>query len=83
MSLSIKGQGGHRVFPIDPKTQTCQRTLRSCFLSSFVEFCSAVSERSKMFQQIRGQGGHFVCLIHQKNVSLVEDVKILLPVKFL
>ena len=33
------------------KTQTCKRTLISCFLSSFVEFNSAVSEeKSKMSQ---------------------------------
>ena len=34
---------------------------RSCFLSSFVEFITAVlEEKSKMSQPIRGQGGHFV-----------------------
>ena len=43
------------------KTQTWKRTLRSCFLSSFVEFRSAVSEeKSKMSQPIRGQGSHLV-----------------------
>ena len=43
------------------KTQTWYRTLRSCFLSSFVEFLSAVSEEKlKMSQSIRGQGGHLV-----------------------
>ena len=57
--------------------------LRSCFLSSFVEFRSEVSEeKSKMSQPIRGQGGHLVFLIGPKNTNLVEDVKILLPVKF-
>ena len=76
------------------KTQTCYRTLRSCFLSSFVEFCSAVSkEKSKMSQPIRGQGGHLVFPIGPKNTilledrpekhkNLVEDIEILLPVKF-
>ena len=35
--------------------------MRSCFLSIFVEFRSAVSEeKSKMSQPIRGQGGHLV-----------------------
>ena len=54
-----------------------------CFLSSFFEFRSAVSEeKSKMCQPIRGQGGHLVFLIGPKNTNLVEDVKILLPVKF-
>ena len=57
--------------------------LRSCFLSSFVEFCSAVSEeKSKMSQPIRGQGGHLVFPISPKNTNLVEGVDILLPVKF-
>ena len=65
------------------KTQTWKRTLRSFFLSSFVAGRSAVSEeRSKMSQPIRGQGGHLVFLIRPKNTNLVEDVEILLPVKF-
>ena len=57
--------------------------LSSCFLSSFVEFRSVVSEeKSKMSQPIRGQGGHLVFPISPKNTHLVEDLKILLPVKF-
>ena len=65
------------------KTQTRKRMLRSCFLSSFVEFRSAVlEEKSKMSQPIRGQGGHLVFPIGPKNTNLVEDVEILLPVKF-
>ena len=57
--------------------------LRSYFLSSFVEFCSVVSEeKSKMSQLIRGQGGHLVFLIGPKNTNLVEGIEILLPVKF-
>ena len=45
--------------------------LRSCFLSSFVEFRSAVSEeKSKMSQPIRGQGGHLVFPIGPKNTNL-------------
>ena len=59
--------------------------LRFCFLSSFVEFCSAVSEeKSKMSQPIRGQGGHLVFPINpkKKNTNLVEDVEILIPVRF-
>ena len=57
--------------------------MRSCFLSSFIEFLSAVSEEMlKMSQPIRGQGGHLVFPIGPKNTNLVEDVEILLPVKF-
>ena len=52
-------------------------------MSSFVEFRSAVSEeKSKMSQPIRGQGGHLVFPIGPKNTNLVEDVEILLPIKF-
>ena len=65
------------------KTQTRKRILRSCFLSSFVEFRSAVlEEKSKMSQPIRGQSGHLVFPISPKNTNLVEDIEILLPVKF-
>ena len=65
------------------KTQTWKRTLMSCFLSSVVEFCSAVSEeKSKMSQAIRIPGGYFVFPIGGKNTNLVEDVEVLLPVKF-
>ena len=35
-----------------------------------------------MFQPIRGQGGHLVFPIGPKNTNLVENVEILLPVKF-
>ena len=57
--------------------------LRSCFLSSFVEFRSVVSkEKSKMSQPIRGQGGHLVFPIDSKNTNVVKDVEILIPVKF-
>ena len=49
--------------------------LRSCFLSSFIEFGSAVSEeKSKMSRPIRGQGGHLVFPIGPKNTNLVEGV---------
>ena len=44
---------------------------------------TAVSEeKSKMSQPIRGQGGHLVFPIGPKNTNLVEDIEILLPVKF-
>ena len=35
-----------------------------------------------MSQQIRGQGGHLVFSIGPKYTNLVEDVEIMLPVKF-
>ena len=50
---------------------------------NLVEFCSADSdEKLKMYQPIRGQGGHLVYLIGPKNTILVENFVILLPVKF-
>ena len=56
---------------------------RGCwdFASCYVMF--ALSEKkSKMSQSIRGHGGHLVFQIGQKNTKLVEDVEILIPVKF-
>ena len=35
-----------------------------------------------MFQPIRGKGGHLVFPIRPKNTTFVEDIEILLPVKF-
>ena len=35
-----------------------------------------------MSQQIRGEGGNLVFPIGPKNTNLLEDVEILLPVKF-
>ena len=65
------------------KTQTKQRTSRLCFLLSFVRFCLAViEEKSKMSKPIRGRGGHFVFPNLPKSTNLVEDVKILVLVKF-
>ena len=83
MYQPIRGHGGHLVFPIGPKTQTWERTLRSYFLSNFDEFCSAVSEeKSKIPQPITGQGGHRLFRISSKNTNLVEDVEIMLPFNF-
>ena len=83
MTQSIRGLGSHLVFPTAWKTQTWKRMLRCCFLSSLVEFLSAVSEKkSKMSQPIRDQGGHLVFPISPKNTNLVEDVEMLFPVKF-
>ena len=49
-----------------------------------MKFLSVVSEKkSKMSQQIWGQGSHIVFPISPKNTNLVEHIEILLPVKFL
>ena len=82
MSQPIRGKGGHLDFPIGPKNTNLVEGVE-IFLSSFVEFRSAVSEeKSKMSQPIRGQGGHLVFPIGPKNTNLVEGIEILLPVKF-
>ena len=57
--------------------------LASCQVLLNSEFLSAVSwEESKMYQPLRGRGDNFVFLIGPKNTDLVEDVEILLPVRF-
>ena len=64
VSKQIRGQGGHLVFPTPPpppRPYTWQRTLRSCFMSSLVEFRLAVlEEKSTISQPVRGQDGHLV-----------------------
>ena len=54
MSQPIRGQGSHLVFPIVPKNTNLVEdiNLRFCYLSSVVEFRSAVSdEKSKMLSK--------------------------------
>ena len=83
MSQPIRGQGSILVFPIGPKNTNLVEDVENCFLQSFVEFCSVVSEeKSKMSQPIRDQGGHLVFPMGPKNTNLEEEVEILLPVKF-
>ena len=68
MSQPIRGQGGHLVFPFDLKNTNLVEDIEVCFLSSSVEFRSAVSEeKSKMSRPIRVQGGHHVFPIDPKN----------------
>ena len=62
MSQPIGGKSDHLFFRSVRKTQTWFRTLRSCYLSNFIEFRSVVLEKSKMSRPIRGQGGHLCFL---------------------
>ena len=57
--------------------------MRSCFLPSFVEFRSVVSqEKSKMSQPIRGQCGHLWGFFYQpEKHKLGRGVEILFPAK--
>ena len=65
------------------KTQNLVETLRSCFLSSFVEFRSAVQRRSrKCLSQSEARVAILFFRSARKNTNLVEDVEILLLVKF-
>ena len=77
MSQSIKGQGGHIGSPIVPRSPM----LRSCFLSSYVEFHSAVEVEN--VSAILSKYGHLGFLIGPKNTNFVENVYFLLPVKFI
>ena len=66
--LLIRGHDGHIGYPIRPKK---------------IEFCSAIAEKkSIMSKPIRDQDGYLCFPIGPKNTNLVENVEILLPVKF-
>ena len=69
-------------FRMTRKTQNCQRRLIPCFLSSFLEFCSAVSEGSRKCLSKSETTAAILFSERPKNTNLVEDVEILLPVKF-
>ena len=82
MSQSIRGQGGHLSFPIGQKTQTWSRILRSRFLSSFVEFHSAVSEmKLKCLSQSEAKVAILVYKSAQKSTNIVMNFEFLLPDK--
>ena len=87
MSQPIMGHGGHFFLPIDLKNTDLVKDVeillpvkfRRILFSSFreeVENVSANQRRSSCW------GGHLVFPISPKNTNLVEDVEILLPVKF-
>ena len=58
------------------KTQTWLKSLRSCSLSSFVKFRSAVSEeKSRMSEWINGRYGHLVFPIGLKNKTWYRTLR--------
>ena len=65
------------VFLSARRTQIWQILLRSCFLSSLVEFLSAVVEKSNMSQQIRDPAAIFIIRLSPKSPNFVNDVRIL------
>ena len=62
--------------------QLARKPLVEDFVSSFLEFYSVVSEKSKISQPIRDLGGNLAFLIGSKNINCEDDVEILFPVKF-
>ena len=64
---------GPSLFSIGPKNTNLLEIVSTSFLSSFVQFRSAVAEdKSKMFQSIKSQVGHLP--IHPKSTILVENL---------
>ena len=66
------------------KTKTCQRMLRSCFLSSFSELNSSVSEKSLKCPS-QSEDGWTSCFSQwpeKYTLYMLGDVQFLLPVKF-
>ena len=87
MSQPIRGRGGHLVF--------LRLAWNDTNWVGYVEILLPVNfrwipfngfrgevKKLKMSQQIRCQGGHLVFQTGSKNTNLIEDVEILLPVKF-
>ena len=72
------------VFRSARKTQIGWRMLRSCFLSSFIELCSAVVEKAKMLaNHLEAGRPSWFSDRPEKNTTLVEDVEFLLQLKVL
>ena len=83
MSKPIRDQGGHLSFPIGPKKHKLGRGSKD--LASWQVSLNSVQRsrgEDKKSQPIRGNGGHLVFSIGPKNTNVVEDVEILLSVKF-
>ena len=64
----------HMLKMISRKWQTRKRMLSTYLQLNFVEFHSAVTEEYKMYQPIRGRGGHLIVLFGPKNTNVVKDV---------
>ena len=62
MSQPIRGVGGHFVFSIGPNNTNVVEGIKTCFLSSFVEFRSAVSEKLKLWKANDGQ--RVISIVH-------------------
>ena len=82
------GQRGHFYLLFNPintnLVEDNNPTLRSCFLSSFAKFHSAVSEEKSKYVSANQRPWPPYCffLIGPKNTNLVEDVEHLVSVQF-
>ena len=86
MSQPIRGQGGHLVSLIDPKN-TCKLGRgrwdpASCQV--LLEFCSVIGFQRRSWKSLSRSEARVAILFFRgpKNTNLVEDVEILLLVKF-
>ena len=85
MSQPIRDQGGHLVFPIGTKNTNSGRKDVDVLLAvdSFVEFHSPVRRKSqKCLSQSEAMAAILFFPNCPKIMNLVEDIEILLPVKF-
>ena len=82
MPQPTRGRGGHLVFHISPKNTNLVDGIAILLPVSFVEFRSAVSEKSKNVSANQRPGPPSCFSNLPENTNLVEDVEILLTVKF-
>ena len=86
MSQPIRGQGGHLVFPIGLKNKNLVEDIEILLPVKFrwIPFSGFRGElrEVEMSHPIRDQSDHIVFPMGPKNTNLVEDIEILLPIKF-
>ena len=85
MSQQIRGYGGHLIFPIIPKNTKLSRDhwdLASCLVSlnPFQWFQRKSKKKNVSTNQKPGRSSYFSGRPEKRN--LIEDIEILLPVKF-
>ena len=82
MSQSIRGQGGHLGFPMDPKNTDLVEDVEILLPVKFGWIPFSSFREVKSVSATRGPGGCLGFPIGPKNTNLIEDVVILLTVKF-
>ena len=77
MSQTIRGQGGHLVFPIGKKKTNLVEDVEISLPVNFREIpFSGFRGEVENVSAVRGQGSHLVFAIGPKNTNLEEDVEI-------